>query len=112
MFSNIGRKIKILAMVLCGIGVFISIVYGVYLIVSYFTDERLGSPVLIAGLIILVIGSLLSWVGSFVLYGFGQLVENSDRMASNMEKSLALQQSYKDDISLIKESLSSKKDDT
>ena len=29
------------------------------------------------GLAVIAIGSLLSWVGSLTLYGFGELVENS-----------------------------------
>ena len=32
----------------------------------------------LSGLLTIVLGALLSWVGSFVLYGFGEIVENSD----------------------------------
>lgn len=103
MFSNIGGKIKNLAMVLCGIGISGSVLLGILLI-----SNRAAVP----GIIFMIVGSLFSWVGSFVLYGFGQLVENSDRMASNAAKSFALQQFVKEDLSLIIESLSSKKDDT
>ena len=39
------------------------------------------------GLIIIVVGSLLSWVGSFLLYGFGQLIENSDVLAEQSYRS-------------------------
>ena len=33
----------------------------------------------ITGLLTAVVGSLFSWIGSLALYGFGQLVENSDQ---------------------------------
>ncbi|MCH5183452.1 MAG: hypothetical protein J1E00_04670 [Oscillospiraceae bacterium] len=103
MFSNIGGKIKMLAMVLCGIGSAASILLGIVLLVN---------EAIIVGIIFMLIGPLLSWIGSFILYGFGHLVENSDRMVSNTAKSLAIQKLCKDDLSFIIENLPSQKDDT
>ena len=68
MFSNIGGKIKALAKVICWLGIIASIFVGLL-----FLDKN---P--LGGLLWMVLGSLSSWIGSFVLYGFGQLVENSD----------------------------------
>lgn len=65
MFNNIGDKIKTLAQVVCWIGVALSVLYGVYIISE-------GSGV---GLLVMIFGSLLSWVGSFFTYGFGELIE-------------------------------------
>jgi hypothetical protein len=76
MFDNIGGKIKTLAMTLTGLGITLSIVAGVISLSD-------GS---IEGLFIMIFGSLLSWLGSFLLYGFGQLVENSDRMVELLEE--------------------------
>ena len=72
MFDNIGRKIKGLAKIFAWTGIIGSAVVGVC------SAAATG----IAGLLVAVIGALLSWAGSFVLYGFGQLVENSDQLVA------------------------------
>ena len=72
MFDNIGRKIKTLASVLAWIGIVLSIIYGLILLADGKDDN------VVVGVIIIVVGSLCSWLSSFVLYGFGQLIENSD----------------------------------
>lgn len=71
MFDNISEKIKMLAKVVCWLGIIVCIITGIVLMTI---DESL----VLAGILTAVLGSLLSWVSSFVLYGFGQLVENSD----------------------------------
>lgn len=75
MFKRIGAKIKTLAEVMCWVGIIACIITG---IVFMTPDVHL----ILAGILIAVVGSLLSWIGSFVLYGFGQLVENSDIIAN------------------------------
>lgn len=77
MFNNIGHKIKVLAMVLCLIGIICGIVAGIVLVVEGLPE--IGIPVLIGS-------PLLFWISSFVLYGFGQLVENSDTLVENTTK--------------------------
>ena len=71
MFDNIGSKIKTVSKVVCWIGIIASIIIGFVLLVQ---DEDTA----FAGILTMVLGSLGSWVGSFITYGFGQLVENSD----------------------------------
>ena len=73
MFDNIGSKIKSLAQVVCWIGIVASVIGGFSIIVS--NDEAV-----VVGLLTMVLGAVGSWVGSFVLYGFGQLIENSDTL--------------------------------
>ncbi len=96
MFSNIGGKIKKLAKVLCWIGIIISVISGIAIIASggrsggsyVYGGSSVsinGGAAVIAGILFIVLGSLLSWVGSFVLYGFGQLVENSDKLAERAD---------------------------
>lgn len=83
MYSNIGKKIQRLAAVCAIIGIVASIIGGAVLIKmsdgGYYrgVDETL----LTIGIAVIILGSLLSWVLSFVLYGFGRLVENSDIIA-------------------------------
>ena len=71
MFNNIGRKIKNLAQFFCLFGIIASIVSGLVLMSQ-------GNFLIAIGLLVAVVGSLLAWVGSFLLYGFGEMVENSD----------------------------------
>ncbi|MCQ2424581.1 MAG: hypothetical protein MJ070_00395 [Lachnospiraceae bacterium] len=65
MFSNIGHKIKNLAILFAVLGIIASILLGVYLLENEYSA---GGPVLI-------LGPLSAWIGSFVLYGFGELIE-------------------------------------
>lgn len=74
MFDNIGGKIKALAKVICWIGIIASCVVGFATLM-----KNPGTGLLIAG-----VGSLSSWIGSFFMYGFGQLIENSDRLATRL----------------------------
>lgn len=75
MFYRIGRKIKALAKVLCGLGIFGFVVAGAIVI-------ALHEKLLLAGILIIVGGALASWISMFLLYGFGQLVDNSDRLVA------------------------------
>lgn len=69
MFTNIGTKIKTTAKVFAWVGIILSVLAGVALTMS---------AGFIGGILVAIVGSLLSWVGSLALYGFGELVENSD----------------------------------
>jgi hypothetical protein len=78
MFNNISSKIKKLAKVLCWIG----IIAACFCALSYFSAEQF-----FLGIAIGLLGSVLSWVGCFVLYGFGQLIENSYEILDEIKKS-------------------------
>lgn len=80
MFKNIGSKIKNVAQFFTWVGIIISIVVFLMLI-SKGSDESIGM-----GFIILIIGCFGSWLSSLVLYGFGQLVENSDIIAQKSSR--------------------------
>ncbi len=80
MFDNIGIKIKTLSVVLCIIGIFSSVVIGIYLILNVDSTttavkEQINSNNVISGMLIIILGSLFSWISSFCLYGFGELIE-------------------------------------
>lgn len=79
MFKNIGKKIKILAKIITWIGIAISCLLG---IIMMFAIEY-G---FVAGILIIIIGSISSWISSFLLYGFGQLIENSDKTVELLSK--------------------------
>lgn len=77
MFNNIGGKIKELARIISYIGIGVSIFIGIVFI--------LEKETILQGIAIAVFGTLISWVGMFVLYAYGQLVENSDMILEIMD---------------------------
>lgn len=86
MFERIGSKIKGLASVIAWVGIMASILLGIVLCVS---------EMILIGLVVMVIGSLASWIGTFLLYGFGELIEKT----CSIEEQLSLRkqiQSAKD----------------
>jgi len=86
MFNNIGNKIKGLARALTLLGIIVGTICGVSMII-FSVNYGMGGPEgMIAGIAIIVIVSLVSWMSSFVLYGFGELIENSKRIADACEQ--------------------------
>jgi hypothetical protein len=77
MFDNIGGKIKGLAKLVCWLGIIGSGICGI--VFEGATRSNGG------GLVIAIVGAVISWIGSFFIYGFGQLVENSDIIAEKIE---------------------------
>ena len=76
MFDNIGRKIKGLASAVTWIGIILSIISGISMLSSS------GGLLAIPAILVMALGSLFSWLASLTLYGFGQLIENSDILVS------------------------------
>lgn len=74
MYNEIGKKIKTLAKVLTVLGIVASVIYGI-VILSFEQNW---------GIIYILIMPFLIWVGSFVLYGFGELIEK----VCNIEKKI------------------------
>ncbi len=92
MFNNIGRKIKVLAKILCWVGIVLSVITGVAILASgsythlTINGEYTTVSNVPAGILTIVIGCLISWIGSFFTYGFGQLIENSDIIRNEMQR--------------------------
>lgn len=92
MFSNIGKKIKVLAKVLCWVGIVCSVLTGIAFIVHggnatlTVNGEYSSAPALLIGILVIVFGSLASWISSFFAYGFGQLIENTDQIRENTSR--------------------------
>lgn len=99
MFNNIGGKIKGLAKFMCWLGIILSVIIGVIMIIAAassrsYTFDSYGEKItlstggsIVAGILVIVFGSLASWIGSFFMYGFGELVENSKKVADRVSKS-------------------------
>ncbi len=101
MFSNIGGKIKGLAKVIFIAGVILSIILGIVFIADnaknseryynyitgyYYTRTSINGGMVALGIGLIFVGFLLSWVGTVVLYGFGQLVGNYSILAKRKEE--------------------------
>lgn len=88
MFENIGGKIKGLAKFICWVGIVICVIAGIIMFVqageAYSSAER--TVLVITGLAIIIVGSLMSWIGSFLLYGFGELVESTSIIRKNLSE--------------------------
>lgn len=78
MFKNVGSKIKMVARIMCWLGIIGSIVIAIV----FWVNDSSYSPTLVPGLIVLVTGSLSSWIGSLLTYGMGELIENVSVLAN------------------------------
>jgi hypothetical protein len=78
MFYNIGGKIKVLAMVTTIIGIIFSVIFGIIIMTENF----------FSGLFLMLVLGVSSWVGSFMIYGFGELIECAQRIARNTRQPL------------------------
>lgn len=89
MWSNIGHKIKVLAKVLCWIGIVVSVIAGIAIIAGgsainnaamsygYYSYNNTTGSTTLAGILVIILGALGSWIGSFTMYGFGELVDRA-----------------------------------
>lgn len=75
MFTNIGRKIKTVAKVICWLGMILCVVLGIIVIAD-------GNYALV-GIGLLFVGPFLMWIGSFMTYGFGELIEKVTEIEIN-----------------------------
>ena len=82
MYKNIGLKIKSLAM---GIAIFMAILdflYGIILIA-----ESQGDIVwVLVGVLVMLIGPVITWISSWMLYGFGELIDKAAAIERNTRK--------------------------
>lgn len=79
MYDNIGGKIKGLAKASFIVVAIAAVITGIVLMVA---DEDL----ILYGLLVLIVGPIIAWVSSWLLYGFGQLIENSDIIAEEYNR--------------------------
>ena len=77
MYDNIGGKIKSLAFASFIVEALAAIIGGIALM-----DGRGATE----GVLLLIFGPIVAWVSSWLLYGFGQLIENSDIIAEEYNR--------------------------
>ena len=73
MYNDISKKIKIFAYIWAGLGVIVSLYFGLfYYYYSYFYN-----------FLILTAGPGFAWASSWMIYGFAEMLENSREIARN-----------------------------
>ncbi len=77
MFDDIGGNIKVLAKIQFCIGVVLFCIAGISTI-------YIGNT--IAGVLMIVLGILGSWITTFFIYGFGELIESTVSLNRNVER--------------------------
>ena len=80
MFDNIGGKLNVLAVAGAWIGIIAFVIYGFTIMVS----ANNGFWGFLLGSLIIVFGSLASWLGSLPLYGLGQLIEDTESIKNQI----------------------------
>lgn len=85
MFKNIGKKIKAMATVFTWLGIIAFSLSGLVIIFTvvfrlaqhgHFTPEML--LMLLAGIAVIGVGIFISWIGSFMLYAYGEIADSTE----------------------------------
>lgn len=80
MYDNIGGKIKGLAMVTFMLEMIAAIIIGLIIIIQGIDYEENMIPI---GFLIMVVGPLVAWISSWLLYGFGELIAKTCEIERN-----------------------------
>ena len=91
MYDNIGGKIKVLSIVIFIFESLVAVAAGCSILAESFANEYISH---ISGLFILILGPIVAWISSWLLYGFGQLIENSDKMVVLSKQNLYLKREH------------------
>lgn len=82
MYKEIGKKIKKLAIVIFVLEAIVFFIGGIFLM-------AINNDLFLVGILMMIIGPLLAWVSSFILYGFGELIDKTSEIANNTSKARA-----------------------
>ena len=76
MYDNIGKKIKGLATASFIVVAIAEVITGIALMVS-------DDDMILVGLLVMVVGPIVAWVSSWLLYGFGELIDKTCSIERN-----------------------------
>jgi len=89
MFRDVGRRIEQIVELMCIIGIGISVFIGIIILLvgcAYGdVDETFAVLGVVIGALTALVGSFVCWLMSLVLYGYGRLIQNSDRQTKYIE---------------------------
>lgn len=77
MFSNIGKKLKIVAIGFCVLGFIASFTYGIFVMASGANNKFL------LGAAVIILGLLGSWICSLLIYAFGEIYLNLKKISKS-----------------------------
>ena len=98
MYDNIDKKIKTLALCIFGIGMSCSIFFGFLLCICGIANVAF----LFFGVFLMIFGPLISWVNSWITYGFGELIEKVNSIERNHRREAeAVQNESKDRLDMM-----------
>ena len=84
MYTNIGKKIKTLAKVLCWLAFaacLVALAADAYQVTHGFRyNVYVGILIIVGGI---PLSFLICWIGSFLLYGFGEMIDKLDEIEQN-----------------------------
>ena len=75
MFNRVGKKIKGLCVAVTVIGIIASFIIGLTMIIEA-AKSRNSTAGIIIGILVIVLGSLESWLISLFSYGYGQMIDS------------------------------------
>lgn len=74
MFTNLGGKLMMMAKILCWLGIVASVIAGIVML----ANSRGNGALIFTGILTMVIGVLASWIGSWAMYGLGEVVKEAE----------------------------------
>ena len=90
MYNNVGKTIKVVAVIFCWLGIIGCTIFSLISILNLYTGSFVPQEMRIAlmkkYIVNLVLGILASWLGSLVLYGFGELIYKVDSIDSKLSE--------------------------
>ena len=94
LYANVGKKIKTLALVLFVLETVLFVCGGLLLIlagsITAIVGGTEGAYALISGLfgggIYIILGPVIAWLSTLMLYGTGELIDNSAKIARNTQE--------------------------
>ena len=78
MYNNIAGKIKLLAKIGFIVETIAIVIAGIGILLM--DDEVIN---ILTGVLVMVMAPFAAWASSWVLYGFGELIENTAKLVSN-----------------------------
>lgn len=88
-YKNAGRKIQLVAKAIFVTFSIISVILAIIFFNQSSNTYTLEGVYILLGIICLIGGPLLSWISSLMVYGFGDLVINSHRIADKLSSESA-----------------------
>ena len=76
MYENIGSKIKGLAKAIFYIQAILSVFFGIGAMAE-------GDDMMLTGVLLMILGPIVAWVSSWLIYGFGELIDKTCDIARN-----------------------------